>query len=59
MINFNKEKVVAIRVNKGVICTDCMTDGDWDLLTEDRVITQKDQNEKDKILFCDRCGEPI
>ncbi len=58
-MDFNKEQVAAIYVNDSVICTNCMKDEDWNSLTQERVITREEKDEKDKILFCDRCGEPI
>lgn len=59
MINSDIDKVAAFYVNERVICTDCMTDNDWNLLKQDNVITRKEAEEKDKIFFCDICGEAI
>ncbi|MGM0787827.1 MAG: hypothetical protein ACQETG_08955 [Thermodesulfobacteriota bacterium] len=58
-MEFEQNEIAAIYVNEAVVCTNCMTDKDWNLLTQDRVITRKEEDEKDKIFFCDRCGEPI
>ena len=54
-----KNEIAAIYVNDTVVCTNCMKGKDWGLLTQGRVITQKEAEENDKIFFCDRCGEPI
>ncbi len=58
-MDFEKNEIAATYVNEAVVCTNCMTDEDWYLLTQDRVITRKEEDEKNKIFFCDRCGEPI
>ncbi|MFP4452660.1 MAG: hypothetical protein ACLFPI_04755 [Desulfobacterales bacterium] len=58
-MDLDKEQVVAIYINDLVSCTNCMKDEDWNSLTQERVITREEKDEKDKIFFCDRCGEPI
>lgn len=55
----NPETVVAIHVNERVICVDCIRDGEWDLLTQNQIITRQDAEEKKMVLYCDRCAEPI
>ncbi len=59
MTNSDISKVSAFYVDEKVICADCMTETDWNQLTQDSVMTQKEADENDKIFFCDRCGEPI
>lgn len=58
-MDFDKEQVAAIYVNDSVICINCMKDEDWNSLTHDRVVTHEEKDGKDKVFFCDRCGEPI
>ncbi len=58
-MDFDKDQVAAIYINDSVICTNCMTDEDWNSLAQERVITREEKDEKDEIFFCDRCGEPI
>ncbi|MBS3756347.1 MAG: hypothetical protein KGY56_11675 [Desulfobacterales bacterium] len=58
-MDFDKEQVIAIYINDSVICTNCMKEEDWNSLTQESVITYEEKDEKDKIFFCDRCGEPI
>ena len=55
----NQGTAVAIHVNERVICVDCMTDEEWDPLTQDQIITRQDAEEKNMVLYCDRCTEPI
>ncbi|MFO8083470.1 MAG: hypothetical protein R6U27_04020 [Desulfobacterales bacterium] len=58
-MEFEKNKIAAIYVNEAVVCTNCMKNEDWNMLTQDRVITREQADKENKIIFCDRCGEPI
>ena len=58
-MQFAKEEVAAIYVNESVICTNCMMDGEWSTMTEAQIITKEERDRKNKVFFCDRCGEPI
>ncbi|MFP4194592.1 MAG: hypothetical protein ACLFRO_06570 [Desulfobacterales bacterium] len=54
-----REEMVGIRANDGVICVACMTDAEWGAVIPKRIVTQQGNMEENMILFCDRCGEPI
>lgn len=56
----DKNKVAGFYVNERVVCADCMAGKDRNPPNQDdNVITRKDAEEKDKIFFCDICGEAI
>ncbi|MEN6488751.1 MAG: hypothetical protein ABFD66_07705 [Smithella sp.] len=60
MAKISKEDVAGMYRNDGsIICTDCMTDEDWNMMTADDVITREDVDGEETLFFCDLCKKQL
>jgi hypothetical protein len=58
MPSYNIEDILAVRVDQKVLCSDCMSEGNWDSIeSESDIITDTDSDEV--IVFCDECKKRI
>jgi hypothetical protein len=58
MAHYKIEDILAVAVGQKVICSDCMSEGDWDSIeSESDIIT--DTNSDEVIVFCDECKKRI
>jgi hypothetical protein len=37
------------------ICSNCMTEEEWDSVAEDRIVSRQDVDEDEAITWCERC----
>ena len=49
-----REEILAIQKEDGrIICANCMTDQEWDTITESQIITRDSIDAAEEVYFCD------
>ena len=46
-------------IGEEVVCENCIEKGEWDFITEEKLITESDMEKSDDLYFCDRCKKRI
>ena len=56
-----QEDIVAIWWDENqIVCSECLSNDDWDNLKEDQIITSGDiERDEETLYFCDRCKKQI
>ena len=61
-MKYNRSDLRVLESESGkeqIVCHDCLTDKDWDAISDPKTIVQSVDMEKDTAYFCDRCGKRI
>ncbi len=56
---FKREEIAGIYGNEGPIHAECMTEEEWNEMTEDEIITTNQIESDDDIYFCNRCSKQL
>lgn len=57
---YKLEDVAAIRDGEGnICCLNCATDAEMNELTEDKIVENKEAEDSENLIFCDRCKKRI
>ncbi len=59
MSKVNVEDIKGYWIDGAVVCLECVTDEEEVLAKESDLILDKDLEDEDVILFCDRCGKRL
>ncbi len=59
MGRINSDSVRGARIGQEIVCTDCITGGEWTDLHDDQIFTEKDVKDSQKTYTCDRCGDEL
>ena len=61
-MKYNRSQLRVIETASGkeqIVCNSCLTDSEWEGISDPKVIVQAGDMANDDAYFCDRCGKRI
>jgi len=53
------DDIRGLEIDGGLFCADCLEPKDWQDLSENQVVTEKQADDGGALWFCDRCGKQL